>query len=152
MMKRKTRRLAAAGAAVCAIGGLGAAALGTGAAQASGESTQITGSTESTTRSAGTTPAEAQSSHPVADRPGRDGLASMSSPYVPDVMHLPATVGLALGPGGDLKGARYLAPKGSVFDGPVTEVDARAQALWDEYVAAGATPEQADRMLAELVD
>lgn len=150
MIKRKTRRLAAAGAAVCAIGGLGAAALGTGAAQASGESTGST--TQSTTRSAGTTPAEAQSSQPVADRPGRDGLASMSSPYVPDVMHLPATVGLALGPGGDLKGARYLAPKGSVFDGPVKEVDARAQALWDEYVAAGATPEQADRMLAELVD
>lgn len=181
MMKRKTRRLAAAGIAVGAIGGLGAGVLGTGAAQAS--HAEIDRSGNGGGLASMSSPFIPGVEHVAADvllhldpdggpegasyegpagskwngpadrvETDGDGLAAMSSPYLPGVMHLPAAVGLALGPGGSLEGARYLAREGSIFDGPVAEVDARAQAFWDEQVAAGATPEQADRRLAGLVD
>jgi hypothetical protein len=76
------------------------------------------------------------------------GAASMSSPYVPGVAHVPADVLLVLGPGGSEDGARYVGPEGSLFNGPVDEVGARIDAWWAEQMAAGVTPEKADELLA----
>lgn len=74
------------------------------------------------------------------------GLASMSSPYVPGVWHVPASVLLAIGP----DGPSYVGPEGSVFNGPTDEVDARVGAWWEARLAEGLTPVEADRLLARL--
>jgi hypothetical protein len=79
-----------------------------------------------------------------------DGVASMSSPYVPNVPHVPSTTLLVLGPDGSLDGARYVGPRGSVFNGPVGEVETRVDAWWAERMASGMTPEKADELLAGL--
>ena len=79
----------------------------------------------------------------TARRP--EGLASMYSPYIPGVPHVPADVILALSPKG---GAFYFGPVGSLFNGPADEVDIRVDAWWAEQMAAGVTPKQADEMLA----
>src|SRR6478736_3911043 len=86
--------------------------------------------------------AEAQQAEPEA------GVASMSSPFVPNVPHVPADVVLALGPGGTSEGARFIGPAGSLFNGPVDEVERRVDAWWAEQMAAGTTPADADRLLA----
>jgi hypothetical protein len=82
---------------------------------------------------------------PVAADPD-PGLASMSSPYVPGVWHVPASVLLAIGP----DGPSYVGPEGSVFNGPTDEVDARVDAWWEARLAEGLTPVEADRLLARL--
>lgn len=78
------------------------------------------------------------------------GLASMSSPYIPNVPHVPSTTLLALGPDGSLDGARYVSPRGSLFNGRVDAVEARVEAWWAGQMAAGTTPEKADELLADL--
>lgn len=78
------------------------------------------------------------------------GLASTSSRYIPDVPHVPSSTLLVLGPGGSLDGARYVSPRGSLFNGPVDAVQTRVDAWWAEQMAAGTTPEQADELLADL--
>ena len=74
------------------------------------------------------------------------GLASTSSPYVPGVWHVPASVLLAIGP----DGPTYVGPEGSVFNGPTDEVDARVDAWWEARLAEGLTPVEADRLLARV--
>lgn len=81
-----------------------------------------------------------------AMRPDGPGLASVSAPYVPGVWHVPADVMLLLAP----DGPRYAGPRGSLFNGPVDRVERRVDAWWEERLAAGLTPEQADRQLARL--
>ena len=95
--------------------------------------------------------ADTQLARQIAESSARtesgEGLPSMSSPFIPGVPHVPSDVMLAVSPGGD---ARYLGPEGSIFNGPADEVDARVDAWWAEQMAAGVTPEEADRMLADL--
>lgn len=74
------------------------------------------------------------------------GLASMSSPYVPGVWHVPSDVLLMLGPDGPV----FAGPRGSLFNGPADRVGERVDAWWERQLAAGLTPEQADRKLARL--
>lgn len=79
-------------------------------------------------------------------RPADEGLASMSSPYIPGVWHVPSDVLLALDP----EGGHFIGPRGSMFNGPFDVVGDRVDAWWERQLAAGLTPEQADRKLARL--
>jgi hypothetical protein len=90
--------------------------------------------------------AEAQRAEPEPEV----GVASTSSPFVPNVPHVPADVILALGPDGTSDGARFIAPAGSMFNGPVDEVEQRVDGWWAEQMAAGTTPADADQLLASL--
>ena len=78
------------------------------------------------------------------------GAASMSSPYIPDVPHVPADVTLVLGPDGSADGARFVGPGGSVFNGPVDQVGQRVHAWWAQQMAAGTTSGAADQLLTRL--
>lgn len=75
---------------------------------------------------------------------------SMSSPYVPNVPHVPSSTLLVLGPGGSLEGAEYVSPRGSLFNGRVDEVATRVDSWWAEKMAEGVTPVKADALLAGL--
>ncbi|WP_205470866.1 hypothetical protein [Nocardioides sp. SYSU D00038] len=88
--------------------------------------------------------AEAPADAPADEAP--EGIASASAPYIPGVWHVPADVLLTVGPGE----SRYVGPQGSLFNGPVDAVNRRVDAWWAEQLAAGLTPEEADRKLARL--
>jgi hypothetical protein len=81
----------------------------------------------------------------LAPRSG-PGLASMSSPFEPGVPHVPADTILVIAE----DGPRWLGREGSFFNGPADEVAARVDAWWAEQMAAGVTPEEADRKLARM--
>jgi hypothetical protein len=73
------------------------------------------------------------------------GLASTSSPFIPGVWHVPSNVLLGVDATGE---AVYLAPEGSIFDGPFDEVNDRVDAWWADQLASGLTTETADKLLA----
>lgn len=126
-MTRRSHRFTAAIAATCLAGGVAAVVSGGASAQ-----------TPQPAPKSQTPPA-------VVDTDDPQGRASMSSPYIPGVPHVPADVLLALGPDGK---ASYVGPEGSMYNGPVDEVDARVDAWWAKQMAAGVAPETADEILA----
>lgn len=139
MLSRSPHRITAALVASCCLaGGIATAVIGGASAQSAGSDVTVqTASRDVTAQIRKTLPTEKQ----------EDGLASMSSQYIPGVPHVPADVALTIGPGGE---TRYIGPKGSIFNGPTAQVDARVDAWWAEQMAAGVTPEEADAKLTQL--
>lgn len=143
-----SRRLAAGLAATCLAGGVVALAL-PGASASPSEDPAPAPAPASGPAEPAKEPAKAPAKEHEPDAPAPDaGVARMSSPYIPGVPHVPADVALVLGPGGSADGARFVGPEGSLFNGPVAEVEARVDAWWAEQMAAGLTPEEADALLA----
>jgi hypothetical protein len=140
MLSRSSHRITAALVAGCCLaGGIATAVSGASAHTAANDVTVQTTSSDNT----------AQVRKALARRKQGDGLASMSSPYIPGVPHVPASVGLAISPGGV---THYIGPEGSIFNGPAAKVEARVDAWWEEQMAAGVTPEEADEKLVEMAN
>jgi hypothetical protein len=125
MITNRSHRIAAGLVASCLAGGLGAVALnGSAAARTGGPAVTIRNAVVhaevpgSPTSGAGTSDAGA----PAPGIP--EGVASTSSPYIAGVPHVPADVLLVMGPDGSDEGARFVGPDGSLFNGPVDEVEA----------------------------
>lgn len=95
---------------------------------------------------AGLTGATVATGGTASARPADDGIASMWSPYIPDVWHVPSDVLLTIGP----DGPRFVGPQGSLFNGAPDVVERRVDAWWERRLAAGLTPEEADLALARL--
>lgn len=131
MLSRSSHRITAALVAGCCLaGGIATAVSGGASAQTAAEHD-----------------ATAEIREAVAQRTAGEGRASMSSPYIPGVPHVPAHVALTISPDGE---TRYIGPEGSIFNGPTARVDARVDAWWAAQMAAGVTPEEADEKLIRL--
>ena len=131
MSIRRTHRFATALAASGCIVGVAASAMGAGA------SAEV----------APQAPQHRASTSPRTEPAPAGGQVSMSSPFVAGKPHVPASVQLVIGPGGE---AAYVGPGGSIFNGPAAEVDARVDEWWAAQMAAGVSPEDADELLAHL--
>jgi hypothetical protein len=137
MFTRTSTRIAAGLAASCLASGVAVAALGASA------SAQIADVDGPASRPAAASYEDLRASAAHAGK----GIASMHSPYIPGVPHVPADVFLAIDPEG---GATFVGPQGSLFNGPADQVEERVDAWWAEQMAAGLTPEEADEKLAHL--
>jgi hypothetical protein len=138
MFTRSTTRIAAGIAASCLAGGVAVATLGS---SASAQIADVDGPAS--------TPATVTYDELRAATSGtHEGVASMSSPYIPGVPHVPSDVFLTIDPDGGE--ATFIGPKGSLFNGPADQVESRVDAWWAEQLAAGLTPEEADEKLAQL--
>lgn len=146
MTTRKPRRIAAGLAALCLAGGAGTVALQGGTAAQAATPDPAPVSQDATAEPAAETVVTVDAE--VGSEAAPEGLASMSSPYIPGVPHVPSDVLLMLGPDGSADDARFVGPEGSLFNGPADEVEARVDVWWAEKMAAGLTPEQADALLA----
>jgi hypothetical protein len=130
MSTRRSHHVIAAVAATCCLAG------GVAAVVSSGASAQ--------------TPQPAKTSEgpvTVVAAEDRGGLATMSSPVIPGVPHVPSNVLLTISPDGRFA---YVGPEGSMYNGPADEVAARVDAWWAEQMAAGVSPGQANKLLAKL--
>lgn len=149
MFTHKSHKVAAALAASCCLAGGIALTVGGGAAA---QADQHGGPTLAPTTVSVQQQADVRADSPDAIAEGEwteqgEGTASMSSPFIPGVPHVPADVLLLIGPEGE---AHYRGPDGSIFNGPADEVDAAVDAWWAEQMASGVTPEQADEKLKHL--
>lgn len=141
-------------AATCLAGGIAASVVGSGAAATTADSE---GTTEHPPSHAGghrTSWADNLAALGLTSKdvdrllstaPG-EGVASMAAPYIPGVPHVPAGTLLALSP----DGPRYVGREGSLFNGPADQVEQRVERWWAAQLAAGVSPEEADRRLADL--
>lgn len=150
MFMHRSPRLAAALAASCCLAGGLAVALGSGAAAQSDhrDAAPVPPAVQMVT---GVTPEEGDAQLATGTARGASSqkarIASMSSPFIAGVPHVPSTAALSIAPNGS---AFYHGPGGSVFNGPADEVDAAVDAWWAEQMAAGVSPEQADEKLESL--
>ncbi|GAA1517654.1 hypothetical protein GCM10009788_22240 [Nocardioides humi] len=142
MSAHRSQRIAAVVAGSCLAGGLGVVGLD-GSATAASEGPGPARGALDVVHPVGEP--DSAAAEPRAPEAG----ASMSSPYIPGVPHVPSDVLLVMGEGGSLDGSRFVGPEGSLFNGPVDEVEDRVDAWWAEQMAAGLTPEEADALLAD---
>lgn len=124
--RRSVRIVLALGASCCLAGGVASVVGGSASAADARPKASIT-----------------QSDRSGADSP-HETSASKWSPFIANNPHVPASVGLAVGPGGEV---RYLAKPGSMFDGTAPQVERRVDAWWDNAMAHGISPKDADEML-----